>query len=156
MEFSRQHTGVGSLSLLQGIFPAQESNPGLPHCRWILYQLSHKGSPRNEHKCSQPQVAVSLQNLFLFLVYTVGEKQNTRPPVKLPSDFSRLTSPSSSPVLGIPSRPAWHPAHAPRRWARALPLSQLCTDGASDTAAPLGSHSSGKSLKRGMRALALW
>ena len=37
---------VGSLSLLQGIFPTQGSNPGLLHCRWILYQLSHKGSPR--------------------------------------------------------------------------------------------------------------
>ena len=43
-----QNTGVGSLSLLQGIFPTQGSNPGLihPHCRWILYQLSHQGSPR--------------------------------------------------------------------------------------------------------------
>ena len=37
--------GVGSLSLLQGIFPTQGSNPSLSHCRWILYQLSHKGSP---------------------------------------------------------------------------------------------------------------
>ena len=41
-----QNTGVGSLSLLQGIFLAQGLNPGLPHCRWILYELSHKGSPR--------------------------------------------------------------------------------------------------------------
>ena len=41
-----QNTGVGSLSPLQGIFPTQGSNPGLPHCRQILYQLSHKGSPR--------------------------------------------------------------------------------------------------------------
>ena len=41
-----QNTGVGSLFLLQGIFPTQGSNPGLPHCRRILYQLSHKGSPR--------------------------------------------------------------------------------------------------------------
>ena len=41
-----QDTGVGSLSLLQGIFPAQGSNPGPPHCRWILSWLSHKGSPR--------------------------------------------------------------------------------------------------------------
>ena len=41
-----QNTGVGSLSLLQGIFPTQESNPGPPRCRRILYQLSHKGSPR--------------------------------------------------------------------------------------------------------------
>ena len=38
--------GVGSLSLLQGIFPTQESNPGLLHCRQNLYQPSHKGSPR--------------------------------------------------------------------------------------------------------------
>ena len=42
---SGQNTGVDSLSLLQGIFPTQGSNPGLLHCRRILYQLSHKGSP---------------------------------------------------------------------------------------------------------------
>ena len=39
-----QTTEVGSLFLLQGIFPTQELNPGLLHCRRILYQLSHKGS----------------------------------------------------------------------------------------------------------------
>ena len=38
-----QNTGEGRLSLLQGIFPAQGSNPGLPQCRWILNQLSHRG-----------------------------------------------------------------------------------------------------------------
>ena len=37
---------VGSLSLLQVIFPTQEWNPGLQHCRRIPYQLSHQGSPR--------------------------------------------------------------------------------------------------------------
>ena len=36
-----QNTAVGSLSSLQGIFPTQGSDPGLPHCRRILYQLSH-------------------------------------------------------------------------------------------------------------------
>ena len=41
-----QDTGVGSLSLLQGIFPTLGLNPGLPLCRWILYPLSHKWSPR--------------------------------------------------------------------------------------------------------------
>ena len=41
-----QNTGVGSLFLLQGIFPTQGSNPGLLHCRWILYQMSQPGSPR--------------------------------------------------------------------------------------------------------------
>ena len=40
-----KNTGVGSLSLLQGIFLTQESTRGLLHCRWILYQLSHKRSP---------------------------------------------------------------------------------------------------------------
>ena len=42
-----QNTGVGSLSLLQGIFPIQGSNPGLPHCGQILYQPSHQGSPKS-------------------------------------------------------------------------------------------------------------
>ena len=41
-----QNTGEGSLSLLQGIFPTQGSNSGLPCCRRILYQLSHQGSPK--------------------------------------------------------------------------------------------------------------
>ena len=41
-----QNTRVGSLSLLQGIFSTQGLNPGLPHCKQILYQLSHEGSPR--------------------------------------------------------------------------------------------------------------
>ena len=40
-----QNTGVGNCSLLQGIFPTQGSNPGLPHRRWILYQLSHNTFP---------------------------------------------------------------------------------------------------------------
>ena len=41
-----QNTAVASLSLLQGIVPTHRSNPGLPHCRRILYQRSHQGSPR--------------------------------------------------------------------------------------------------------------
>ena len=39
-------TGMGCYSLLQWIFPTQGSNPGLPHCRWILYHLSHQRGPR--------------------------------------------------------------------------------------------------------------
>ena len=41
-----KNTRVGSCSLLQGISPAQGLSPGLPHCRQILHQLSHQGSPR--------------------------------------------------------------------------------------------------------------
>ena len=40
-----KNTGMGSPSLLQGIFLTQESNRGFLHCRWILYQLSYQGSP---------------------------------------------------------------------------------------------------------------
>ena len=41
-----QNTGMGSLSLLLGIFPMQGLNPGLPHCREVPNQLNHKGNPR--------------------------------------------------------------------------------------------------------------
>ena len=43
-----QNSGVGCHFLLQGIFPTQGWNPGLPHCRQILYHLSHQGSPLNK------------------------------------------------------------------------------------------------------------
>ena len=42
-DFPGQNTAVGSFSLLQGVFPTQGSNPGLPHCRQILYQKSYQG-----------------------------------------------------------------------------------------------------------------
>ena len=42
-----QKTRVGSLYLLQGIFPTQELNQGLLHCTQSLYQLSHQGSPHH-------------------------------------------------------------------------------------------------------------
>ena len=43
-----KNTGVGSLSLLQWLCLTQESNRGLLHCRWIIYQLSYQGSPRSQ------------------------------------------------------------------------------------------------------------
>ena len=45
-----QSTEVGSLSLLQQIFPTHEWNRGLLHYRWILYQLSYEGSPLVKYK----------------------------------------------------------------------------------------------------------
>ena len=41
-----KNTGVGSCLLLQGLFPTQGLNPGLPHCRQILYHLRHQGNPK--------------------------------------------------------------------------------------------------------------
>ena len=49
-----ENTGVGSLSLLQGIFPTQRSNPGALHCRRILYQLSYQGSPWHLYTFTKP------------------------------------------------------------------------------------------------------
>ena len=65
-----QNTGVGILSLLQGIFLTQRLNPGLPHCKQILYQLSHKGSVTPSIKNYQPLAHGSLSSVFqVMLIY---------------------------------------------------------------------------------------
>ena len=56
-----KNIGVGSLSLLQQIFPTQESNWGLLHLRQILYQLSYQGSPS---KCVFTPKLLCFQKLF--------------------------------------------------------------------------------------------
>ena len=48
-----KNTGVCCHAVLQGIFPTQGMNPGLLHCRWILYWLSHQGSPRDDYGITQ-------------------------------------------------------------------------------------------------------
>ena len=52
-----QNTRTGSLFLLQGIFPTQGSNLGLPHCRRILYQLSHQRGPCQLREGQRPRPA---------------------------------------------------------------------------------------------------
>ena len=54
-----KNTGAGCHALLQGIFPTQESKPGLLHCGQILYRLSHQGSP--------------LGNVYLLTPYSAGQ-----------------------------------------------------------------------------------
>ena len=54
-----------SLSLLQGIFPTQVSSPTLPHCRLILYQLSHRGSPTSIEVCTEPCTFFFINSLTL-------------------------------------------------------------------------------------------
>ena len=49
--FSRQEYWSGLPCLLQGIFPTQRLNPDLPHCRQILYCLSHQESPWLMYRC---------------------------------------------------------------------------------------------------------
>ena len=49
--------GVDCHFLLQGIFPTQESNPGLLHCRQMLYHLSHQGSPKGKLEVVKQEIA---------------------------------------------------------------------------------------------------
>ena len=53
-----KNTGVGCHALLQGIFPTQGSNPGLPYCRRILYQLHHQRSYREDSKIAFVGISV--------------------------------------------------------------------------------------------------
>ena len=62
------NTGVGSLSLLQGIFPAQELNRGLLHCRQILYQLSYQGIRPGNKNC----LSVHATHSFLSCILNLG------------------------------------------------------------------------------------
>ena len=69
-----KNTGVDSLSLLQQIFPPQELNQGLLHCRQILYQLSYQGSPHvlinlyKPLKCTGVNCNINY-GLWIFVVY---------------------------------------------------------------------------------------
>ena len=74
-----QNTGVGSLFLLQGIFPTQGSNPGLPHCRQILHQLSHKGGPNITIRSDQFSRSVMSDSL------RPHESQHARPSCPSPT-----------------------------------------------------------------------
>ena len=65
-----QNTGVGSLSLLQGIFPTQGLNLGLPHCRRILYLLGYQGSPLESYTFPQ-----TLKERFKILTATLQKHQ---------------------------------------------------------------------------------
>ena len=66
-----KNTGVGSLSLLQQIFPTQESNWGLLHCRQILYQLSYQGSPERLKQTFWPTQYMNFEGSWQFILFGV-------------------------------------------------------------------------------------
>ena len=70
--FPGQNTGEGSLFFLQGIFPTQELNRGLLHCRRILYQLSYEGSPPPNY----------ISQLFLHSLAPASHKQTWKTETK--------------------------------------------------------------------------
>ena len=67
-----KNIGVGSLSLLQRIFPTQELNRGLLHCRWILYQLSYEGI--SKQSCSVVSSSLWLCVLIQSMEFSRPEK----------------------------------------------------------------------------------
>ena len=70
-----KNTAVGSLSLLQWIFPTEESNPGLLHCRRILCQLSHQGS----HDSARKHGAQKPKGQLLFMFQDLAQEPGTLP-----------------------------------------------------------------------------
>ena len=107
-----QNTGVGSLSLLQGIFPTPGSNPGLPHGRQILYQLTCQGSPRTLEQVAYP-----------FSRGSSGPRNQTGSPAlqadSLRTELSHLTAASLEAQL-VKNLPAmWRPGFNP--WVGKVP-----------------------------------
>ena len=86
-----QNTGVGSLSFLQKVFPIQGSNPGIPHCRWIIYHLSYQGSP-NKHYEVEVKVTQSCSTLCDPKDYTVHGILQARILEWIAFTFSRASS----------------------------------------------------------------
>ena len=73
-----KNTGMGSHSLLQGIFLTQALNPGLPHCRQILYRLSYQGSPalrKTINICNTIQGYCGYRERLNYRTYTVLRKE---------------------------------------------------------------------------------
>ena len=88
-----KNIGPGSLSLLQGIFPNQGSNPGLLHCRWILYQLSYEGSPHLFYSCwnltQHPKCYLFLEP-FLNCLHSDWSSFPSEPPLRLFPSLTKL------------------------------------------------------------------
>ena len=67
-DFPGKNTGVGCHFLLQGIFPTQGLNPGLRHCRLMLYRLNHQGNPTDCPQFSTSHLLLfEIQSGFLFM-----------------------------------------------------------------------------------------
>ena len=88
---SGKNTRMGCHALLQGIFPIQGSNPGIPYCRWIIYHLSYQGSP-NKHYEVEVKVTQSCSTLCDPKDYTVHGILQARILEWIAFTFSRASS----------------------------------------------------------------
>ena len=88
------NTGVGNCSLLQGILPTQGLNQGLLHWRWILYQLSHQGSPRRPY----------IMNYSLWSLLGPGKEHDCKNWLGVPSEQIGATVEQSTCCLNVVQR----------------------------------------------------
>ena len=80
-----QNTGVGTLSLLWGIFPTQGLNQGLLHCWWIFYDLSHQGSPL--YILAPPSLLWNSSSVFFKRLYPGLTSSVSQPKIKYNSQL---------------------------------------------------------------------
>ena len=110
-----QNTGVGSLSLLQRIFSTQGSNPDFPHCRRLLYQISHEGSPVTWYLEPKPSLLGQgeWQSCASSIFSSISglSSQDTSSPFPLPTcDNQNISSYHlMSPKEQITLAPSWEP-----------------------------------------------
>ena len=83
-----KNTGVGSLSLLQGIFPTQESNRALLHCRRILYQMNYQGS-------KIPSKSIILNDFICKLLFSDLQYLNQAVRIKITNNYFTFTQGTS-------------------------------------------------------------
>ena len=110
-----KNSGVGCHALLQGIFPTQGLNPGLPHCRQILYHLSHQGSPRILEWVAYPFSRGSSQPrnwTGIYHVYSVQFSPSVMSDSLQLHGLQHTRPPCPSPSLGV--------------YSNSCPLSQWC------------------------------
>ena len=102
-KFPGQNTEVDNGSLLQGIFPTQELNPGLLHCRRILYHLSHQGSPRILEWVALTKTSISIiKNSEFIHDCTIGKPYAVQVTQSCPTLWDPVDcSPPCSSVHGI-------------------------------------------------------
>ena len=88
-DFPGKDTGVGCHFLLQGIFPTQELNPGVLHCRQILYQLSYKGSPTSMWSNWNSGILLTTLKNYMVVSYKVKQASTLWPSNSIPMVFTQ-------------------------------------------------------------------
>ena len=144
-----KNTGVGCNALLQGIFPTQGLNPGLPHCRWIRYQLSYQGSPINMLILPKYIIYASVQ--FSSVQFNRSVVSDSLGPHE--SQHARPPCPSATPRVHSDSRPSSQWCH-PTISSSVVPFSSCPQSFSASESFPMSQRSAWSGQSTGDSALA--